>query len=366
MVKLKYQLMVGQVILHRGGIQAFSSAVILMLINLNQKKRNVKSFITHVVSLPSEWKYHCYIKSILILSVVQHTRERKSSNTCKVCFNYWLYYYVSTIPYIIHPRLHIIHTLSFYYNTTDVPNNDRPIIVGDPGAVKLLSYQKFVNGQSVGSGHVLSRKQYYHEIGMNKYNLQIQDKMKRIEDINQQMSVNHCKHWSIEHLLVGLQTVVHNRDRLFKSMFNKCWEWANFAIYSKKQTVVTRALNSLQDPTEPDIVVIYGDGSFASGGRGQRSVPVKWFKDACKNRFLDAFEEVDEHRTSSICPDCATQLYSVIQFFNGKRYEVRGLMWCSSYKCRGWPFKDRDSHVACNNMYSLASHHGTQWTRMGA
>ena len=166
------------------------------------------------------------------------------------------------------------------------------------------------------------------------------------------MSVNHCKHWRIEHLLVGLQTVVHNRDRLFKSMFNKCWERANFAIYSKKQTVVTRALNSLQDPTEPDIVVIYGDGSFASGGRGQRSVPVKWFKDACKNRFVDAFQEVDEHRTSSICPDCATQLYSVVQFFNGKRYEVRGLMWCSSYKCRGCPFKDRDSHVACNNMYN--------------
>jgi hypothetical protein len=62
-------------------------------------------------------------------------------------------------------------------------------------------------------------------------------------------------------------------------MFNECWERANFVIFSKKQTVVTRALNSLQDPTELDIVVVYGDGSFASGGRDQCSVPVKLFKD---------------------------------------------------------------------------------------
>ena len=76
------------------------------------------------------------------------------------------------------PILHIIHTLSNYYNTSDVPINDRPIVVGDPGAVKLLSYQKFVNGQSVSSGHVLSRKQYYHEIGMNKYNQKFEHKIK--------------------------------------------------------------------------------------------------------------------------------------------------------------------------------------------
>ena len=46
---------------------------------------------------------------------------------------------------------------------------------------------------------------------------------------------------------------------------------------------MAEALNSLQDLEEPDILVVYGDFSFSSGGWGQNSIPVKWFKESCKN-----------------------------------------------------------------------------------
>ncbi len=82
-----------------------------------------------------------------------------------------------------------------------------------------------------------------------------------------------------------------------------------------------------------------------------RDFPVKWFKKATKNHFRDAFEEVDEHRSSKICPKCGIQLYSVVEYFNGKKYDVRGIMWCGSRMCSNCPFKDCDEYVACHNMF---------------
>ena len=58
--------------------------------------------------------------------------------------NIWMSDNISTrLPYII---LHYLHN---YYNTSDVPINDGPLVVGYLGAVKLFSYQKFVNGRAV-------------------------------------------------------------------------------------------------------------------------------------------------------------------------------------------------------------------------
>ena len=72
-------------------------------------------------------------------------------------------------------------------------------------------------------------------------------------------------------------------------MFHKCWEQENFRIFFKKQNVVLKAINSFQGANEPNIKVIYGDGSFGSGASNERSVLVKVFKEATKNRFHDTF-----------------------------------------------------------------------------
>ena len=124
-----------------------------------------------------------------------------------------------------------------------------------------------------------------------------------------EMSLSHCKHSNQNLLITGLQTVFRHRELLFQEMFHKCWERENFRIFSNKQKVVSRAINSLQGANEPNIKVIYRNGSFGSGGSSERSVPIKWFKEETKNRFRDTFEEVDQHRSSKICPKCGIQLY---------------------------------------------------------
>ena len=105
-------------------------------------------------------------------------------------------------------------------------------------------------------------------------------------------------------------------------MFLKCRAKTKFSIYQKRQSVIANSVNSLQDPTKPDIVVLYGDGSFPLGGRGRQSVPVKEIKEAVKRQY--EVVEVDEFRTSSDCPERGEQLCKVLEFLNGKYYEVRG------------------------------------------
>ena len=47
-------------------------------------------------------------------------------------------------------------------------------------------------------------------------------------------------------------------------------------IYQKQQLVIARAVNSLHDPQKPNIIVLYGDSNFVSGGRGHN-----WSGESC-------------------------------------------------------------------------------------
>ena len=100
------------------------------------------------------------------------------------------------------------------------------------------------------------------------------------------------------------------------------------------------ALNKLQKPDEPDIKIVYGDGSFASGKKFEKYVPVQWVKREVTRRYVTT--EVNEFRTSSVCPDCDSQLYTVTEYRNDRFYEVRGLKWCYDLCCRAMSPKHRD------------------------
>ena len=77
------------------------------------------------------------------------------------------------------------------------------------------------------------------------------------------------------------------------------------SLHQKKKSVSAKAINSLQDPTRPNIIVFYGDGKLGSGNQlHQRTVPIKGLREACERSY--EVIEVDEHRSSSICPVCGT------------------------------------------------------------
>ena len=95
-------------------------------------------------------------------------------------------------------------------------------------------------------------------------------------------------------------------------------------------------------------VMLYGAGNFPSGGRGERSVPLKYIKKRCEYFF--ECHNVNEFRTSQICPDCCTcRLQQVEKDVPGQeRRVVRGLKWCPSPLCSGNPLKNRDEVGAKN------------------
>ena len=154
------------------------------------------------------------------------------------------------------------------------------------------------------------------------------------------MSVNHCKFASPEKLITGQKTVVKHYSSIWKEMVKLRLENLIFSIHCRKRRSIALALNKLQKPDEPDTIVVYGAGSFASGRKNEKHVPVKWVKQEVARRYVTT--EVDEFRTSSVCPDCDSQLYTVAEYRNDRFYEVRGLKWCYDLRCRATPLKHRD------------------------
>jgi hypothetical protein len=205
------------------------------------------------------------------------------------------------------------------------------------------------DGTLVDSMSLLSQREYYSRCGINAAQKKSEEWKEPLQDALDEMSEYHTKHADWDILLQGIGVMLSHHQLMYEHMFRKCWAHSRSNIYRKKQSVIATTVNSLQDPSKPDIIVLYGDGSFPSGGRGERSVPVKAIKDAVRRQY--EVIEVDEFRTSSVCPECGDQLLKVLEFFNGKYYEVRGLKWCGSDECKSHPIYTRDIGVGCRNIF---------------
>lgn len=225
-------------------------------------------------------------------------------------------------------------------------------ITGDPGRVELFKYVAHdSNGKLVNDGSLFTRREMYHTTGVNKHQNKVQDWSAKM-GLGQawlEMSQTHCKTSVWNDLVDGANTVLRHRDALFDAMLKKCWERANLDLYSKKQSFIATKVNGLQDPTKPDILIVYGDGNFPSGKKFERYVPVKGLKQSIIKRHKNS-AEASEFKSSSVCPDCDAQLLTVAEWFNGRYYEVRGLKWCSSNSCKSKSIKHRD-RVGAINIY---------------
>lgn len=50
--------------------------------------------------------------------------------------------------------------------------------------------------------------------------------------------------------------------------------------------MIVKVINSLHDPTKPNVILLYGDGMFSSGNwSGQKAVPVKEMRSACERCY---------------------------------------------------------------------------------
>ena len=94
-----------------------------------------------------------------------------------------------------------------------------------------------------------------------------------LREAHDDMSVNHCKFASPGKLTTGLETVVKHYSLIWKEMVKLRHENLNFSIHCRKRRSIALALNKLQKPDEPDIKIVYGDGSFASRKKSKSTCP---------------------------------------------------------------------------------------------
>lgn len=230
---------------------------------------------------------------------------------------------------------------------SDVPENKRPIVAVDPGRVNIESTVTIVDGTVVDSGVPLSRKQAYHEYKEPQQRSKCKKWNAPVKNALDEMSRHTIKTTNWSDLVDGLHILKSHLNVLFLNKFNKCWERTNFDSYSNRRKCLAKANNRKQPAGMPDAKVVVGNGKFPSGKKFEKSVPVKAMKKLTKDVYPDSTEG-DEYRSTQVCADCDSQVHFVYERYKGRHYQVHGLLWCPSHKCRACRFKNRDRNGAIN------------------
>ena len=119
----------------------------------------------------------------------------------------------------------------------------------------------------------------------------------------------------------------------------------------KKKCIDSYLLGLHIDKGKPKPIIGYGNARFNQTDQSRgRSVPIKGMKKRCQQFYQTV--EVDEYRTSQVCPNCDSTLGLVNSETrrgrNGNRRIVRGLLHCNNQQCAWKPFKSRDGVAAKN------------------
>ncbi len=159
--------------------------------------------------------------------------------------------------------------------------------------------------------------------------------------------MHHFKKFNVDEYRQSVQNYSQSTLVICKvKLIPKKFERLNFFTHNMKKRAIHRFLSNIK-LVNP--IMFYGDGSFASGRKGQRSVPCKWFKRECKF-FFKTFV-INKFRTSQVCPTCNTQLSNVKKdLHNGNHNYLRGMKYCSSHACHSHRYKSHDN-VGCANIF---------------
>ena len=225
------------------------------------------------------------------------------------------------------------------------------VIAIDPGRVNIVyAEEKLPDGSY--KTYKLTRGQYYESCGMKRTNRRSKKWFEEIKNEESKFSEHSPRTTSSEQFDKFIANYVSVYDKLWDNRFKKKWAQQHFRVHRKKRKVLDGFFQSMHEKGTQKPVIAYGKGGFASGGAGEVSVPTEYVKKKCKQYFDTV--EVDEYRTSCVCPCCDALLSKVWKKkTDGKVHEVRGLRRCSSTVCSQASFKNRDSVGARNILRCL-------------
>ena len=177
----------------------------------------------------------------------------------------------------------------------------------------------------------------------NAWNLNVKEQLEKL-------SKNSPKVIQLSDYLKYLDVVLESKEALWTEYLKPRWAKQRLRVFGGKQRVFANFFNRIDNDGKAmgkRTVIAYGSAKFASGGKGEISVPTsKAFKE-CNYRFLTV--PVDEFRTSRVSyEDKTTLLEGVGQWRNYKLRTVRGLLWCKSTNKYGGKLINRDLNAALN------------------
>ena len=261
----------------------------------------------------------------------------------------------------------IIHFLP-QFSTGVVDHGHSVELVVDPGNSNIMNVQIYRDG-SLEHTCRLTRNQYYQESGLNHSQERwkvwnIQPAMKALIDGRR---INHFKTTYVER--IGQSIVFHqanvDNNHILKLTPKKFERLKFFTNTKKKKTVHTFLSQLVRQSEEITLIMFYGNGQFAPGGKGQRSVPCKWVKQECKHYFT--CYSVDEFWTSQICPECNDRLLDLRKHLRrnnktGKKVLQPGCLQESSLQEQRWC---QMHHHIPKDPSEFSSSDGSLTTRVG-
>lgn len=284
------------------------------------EENNKKAFVARQ---DDEW--NCFLNTQRWLTVKQRDYAKFTytiqTDGVAVCIHYRRPKILQSAPYVHKKRA-----------------DDRVIGV-DPGRVTMFAgIEEDENGRW--KTYRLTRAMYYYESGIIKANKTSATWNKQVKSEIEALSHHSAKGASMRRFCDYLKAVNRTYDTLWNEYLKRRWGRQKFVLYSGKKRTFDTFLNTLVDNSGRRVVLAYGDAGFASGGKGELSVPTTTMMKVCKRRYTTIL--VDEYLTSQIHHDTTEKMATVMQ--NGKT--VRGLRWC--YSTKGGKFVDRDVNAALN------------------
>jgi hypothetical protein len=215
----------------------------------------------------------------------------------------------------------------------------------DPGRANI--YTIVEEGKK--TSWTLSRERYYSEAGMFKSRERTERWSSHIKDNLVALSKVSSKGLSLKTYNEYLEVFLDNYDILWEEYSKRRWANQRLRLYGGKKRCFSNFWNEVlgKENEREQAVIAFGSAKFASGGKGEVSVPTsRAFKECTKQKNLQV-AVVDEFRTSKICHKTQT-LLQLVKVQDAEQ-PLRGLLWCcSTNNVKQGFFVNRDVNAALN------------------
>ena len=222
------------------------------------------------------------------------------------------------------------------------------VVIGcDPGRINIYYMAAVMPDNSIRT-FFLTRKQYYHDAGINgakrnaeHWNLGVKTHLEAMSTVSSK-GVNLLTHAA--YLLVYYQ----HREALWAEYTRPRWARQRLSLYGGKKRVFAKFFNHLENEIEKaapgsNIVVAYGSAKFAPGGRGELSVPTSRAYKECVSRVNNT-KVTAEFRSSKVDYQDDSVLQNIAVIKGQSKFALRGLLWNVYRK----EFVSRDLNAALN------------------